>query len=279
MKLNRRDTTILVVFMAVVVVGCGAMIWLKTKPPTVTDTKPIVRSRESDIEYANRIYDESRIYAITGSGIFTPLVTEPTAPAGGEAFAGIPVETRSVIEVTPEPQSESSPEAAPMPSMGPEMMPAPVGVPAAIDVAVTGVVIGGKTMRALIYDNRSGTSQWTDVPGKAFNYDVRYVTLRGAVLEKDGRTYVLLLGANKKATKRSDYAVPGAAPAPAMPKMPDMSKFQAPGMGGPGMGPPQWGQWGGGRSGRWGGQGMMGPPGGFGGPGMMGPGPGRTRSR
>lgn len=148
-----------------------------------------------------------------------------------------------------------------------------MGTPKAIDVAITGIVLGRKTVRALVESNSSGESEWVDVPGTAYGYSVRYVTLRGAVLEKDGRTYVLLLGANKKPRGSEDYAVPGGSegsgqggPSPQeMQQMADQGQYEgrrwrgAPpgGMGGPGFGGP------GGM--KMGGPGMGGPGGGRGG--------------
>ncbi len=103
----------------------------------------------------------------------------------------------------------------------------------AIDVAITGIVLGRNTARALVFNNAEEEGKWIDVPGEAYGYQVEYVTMKGAVVSKDGRTYVLLLGANRKDTQ--DYSVPGAGggeapqtPPPGQTPGPDAVSFRDP---------------------------------------------------
>jgi len=215
-KVTRRDMIVLACFTAVVVIGTVGLVWIRSRP--TGDTSLLARAAEAPEArgeaLASEILDESRIYSITQSGLFTPLAVERSVDAAGQA-RGVSVETKQVYDVTPKPTEGSSKSPGPAGPAGPGMSgPGPMGPGSfaklvAIDVAITGIVIGGKTVRALVESNSEGRAEWVDVPGDAFGYHVRYVTLRGAVLEKGDRSYVLLLGANMK-RKDTDYKVAGA---------------------------------------------------------------------
>jgi len=259
MNLTPRDTGIVLgAFTFCVIVAAGGYIVVKTRPPVESSAVASVPSDDDASAEARRILDEEAlVYSISESGIFNPLVAEATGGLEGGGFTPIAVTTTRVVDVTPAtrgggqdggPAAGGGPGYAEMSGGG---MGGPMGVPKAIDVAITGIVLGRKTVRALVEENSSGESEWVDVPGAAYGYRVRYVTLRGAVLEKDGRTYVLLLGANKKPRASGDYGVPGSGSGPpgGAPSPEDMQKMmetqvQYEGRRPRGGGPP--GGWGGG---------------------------------
>jgi len=222
MKVTRRDMIVLACFTAVVVIGTVGMVWIRSRP--MGETSLLARAGQAQQaqgeELASEILDESRIYSITQSGLFTPLAVEQAAGGANAGQArGVSVETKQVYEVVPKPSTGPSKHPGPPGPVGPgadgpgPMGPGSFAKPTAIDVAITGVVIGGKTVRALVESNTQGRAEWVDVPGEAFGYRVKYVTLKGAVLEKGDRSYVLLLGANLK-RKDVDYKVAGAEGAP-----------------------------------------------------------------
>ncbi len=64
-------------------------------------------------------------------------------------------------------------------------------------LSVTGVGGSGRDRRVLVEDTATGRSEWVRPGGRAFGYQVDYATDRGAVVSKQGRSYVLELGANK----------------------------------------------------------------------------------
>lgn len=226
MKFTKRDAAILGVFVVVVALLCAGYIWNATRPVSsggatlATSLSPQSEGLEkSEVEAVNALLDESRIEAITTSGLYDPLIVRGGLVSGsaalqGPAATGVQVETTRVYEVSPPQSDRGMPEQGTNPDLGAGLGAGPEGPQtvvkklAAIDVAITGVVLGGKTARALVWSNPEETSKWIDVPGEAFGYQVRYVTIKGAILEKEGRMYVLLLGANKK--KTADYRVAGA---------------------------------------------------------------------
>jgi hypothetical protein len=265
MKMSKQDGIVLACFGLAVVILAGGWIWWQSRPSGDTSTPAKARAAEAEEQVVSELLDQSRIYAIESSGLFNPLVAEQgvggraaTASRDTTPVSAVDVKTEKTVEVTAAPPSTTRGPTGPSGPGGPGIGgPPPIQQPAAIDVAITGIVVGSRVVRVLVDSNAEGRAEWVDVPGKAFGYTVRYATMKGAVLEKDDRTYVLLLGANKKPRPESDYKVAGASPgspgAPgAGPSPEDMAKMTAAGkMGGPGMRPP--GGYGGGRSGRMGG--------------------------
>lgn len=272
MKMTRRDAGILGGFLAVVLLAVGGYVWHTTRVPGPSESSAASEPREVfDIaSAAGQVLEASRqVDEIASSGLFLPFGAESGSLDWG-AYEAVPVRTLATVESTPrkpsggdgggtKPSNPTTPQGPTVPS-GPSGPVGPSGpgqfAPAAIDVAITAVIVGGKTARALVESNSLGQSQWTDVPGEAFGYRIRYATVKGAVLEKDGRTYVLILGANRKARAGGDdYKVAGAAPeTPPQPQMGGPGEVKA-------MEAPQPGRWqryGGGGRGGFGG----GPPGG-----------------
>ncbi len=276
MNLSPRDTgVILGAFTFCVIVAAGGWILVKSRPSEEPAAAVDVEAEDDAATQARRILDEEAlVYSISESGIFDPLVAEQTGVVGGSGFTPVSVTTTRVVDVTPQANGGGGSGGSASGGgggMGPGAMGGGygevMGTPKAIDVAITGIVLGRKTTRALVESNASGESEWVDVPGDAYGYTVRYVTLKGAVLEKDGRTYVLLLGANKKPGASDDYTVPGGSEGSSQggPSPEEMEKMMESrgqyesrrwrggppgGMGGPGgmkMGPPGMGGPGGGR--------------------------------
>lgn len=277
MKLSNRDAAAaLGVFVLVVLCAVGIYVWSTTRVPTSSALAGTNGSGREVFDVAAAVGDilsEQQVAEIAGTGLFLPLGSESGERVEGPLTA-YSVETRAVVDVTdrekptpPKPDVDARPPTTPPPTgdgtlLPPAQVAPPPTPPAAIDVAITGVIVGGKTVRVLVESNSLTQSQWVDVPGEAFGYQVKYATVRGAVLEKGERTYVLVLGANKKPRAGGDYPVQGAeTPQPGGPQPPQMME------GGPtpeqmkAMQSQRWqGRRNGGRGGRGGGPG--GPPGG-----------------
>lgn len=218
MKASKQEMMILGGFLVVVALAAGGYIWYTTRPPSGAAASPALTAasdttlQEEEILALDRVstlLDEQRIDAIVRSGVFEEPSVEGDFEMLPGSLTGVAVETERVVEVerpsagAPGPSGEGEPvELGPR---GPTIIKREL---AAIDVAVTGIVLGAKTAKALVFSNEEDEGRWIDVPGEAFGYQVQYITMKGAVLEKDGRTYVLLLGANKKET--GDYGVSGA---------------------------------------------------------------------
>jgi hypothetical protein len=227
MKLSNRDAAAaLGVFVLVVLCAVGIYVWSTTRVPKSSSMAGANGTGREVFDVASAVNDilsEQQVAEIAGTGLFAPLSGESGTRAEGPLTA-YSVETKAVVDVTdrgkPTPANSGSgvqPPSNPPPTpggggeSGPPNQVAPPPTPAAaIDVAITGVIVGGKAIRVLVESNSLSQSQWVDVPGEAFGYQVKYATVRGAVLEKDKRTYVLVLGANKKTSPKSDYGVQGA---------------------------------------------------------------------
>ncbi len=298
MKISNRDAGIILgAFAGIVLLGVLGYLWHSSRVPsgsasTSVSGAPEAEDVDSAVEGILAEWTDSRVAQVAASGLFLPLSGESGVRTIEGSLTPVSVETRAVVDVT-----ETAPRPQPGGSSGRGGVGPPVSPPgggsvpggegsgtgvvaapaAAIEVAITGVIVGGKTARVLVESNPLGQAQWVDVPGEAFGYRVRYATVRGAVLEKDGRTYVLVLGANKKARGGDDYKVPGAGgsgPSGAMP-----GQMQGP-QGGPDPeammrmnGMRNGGRWGGRGGGfRGGGPPGGGPPGGGPGGGPGGPG-------
>lgn len=269
MKVSKQEAAILGTFLAVVVVAAGGYIWYTTRPPsgaqlTQTANADLALQEEEirALDTVSALLDGQRIDAIVRSGVFDGLPVEGSVDVLPTSYTPIPVETKRVVEV-------QDGESAGAESEGPGALIGPNGPTVitrkltAIDVAITGIVLGRNTARALVFNNAEEEGKWIDVPGEAYGYQVEYVTMKGAVVSKDGRTYVLLLGANRKDTQ--DYSVPGAGGGGA-PQTPPPG--QTPGPDGPPQTGPEARGFGGPPPGAWGGPppGFRGgPPGGFGG--------------
>lgn len=273
MKVTKQEQLLLGAFLGVVVVVTGGYIWYTTRPRTgmqstraVVDDVTLQDEEIRALDTVSALLDERRINSIVRSGIFDRPGGEAVSTALPATHTGIPVETTRVVEVQEEAPGagESEPNQAGSIPSGPRVITRTLK---AIDIAITGVVLGGKTVRALVYNNAAEEGKWIDVPGEAYGYQIEYVTMKGAVVSKEGRTYVLLLGANRKDTP--EYPVAGtqseSTPQGPTPNASPGAGQMAPGPG-PGGGAPPPGAW-------------AGPPGGFRGvpPGGFGGGGGRGR--
>lgn len=274
MKVTKQEQLLLGAFLGVVVVVTGGYIWYTTRPRTgmqstraVVDDVTVQDEEIRALDTVSALLDERRINSIVRSGIFDRPGGEAASTALPATHTGIPVETTRVVEVQEEAPGagESEPNQAGSIPSGPRVITRTLK---AIDIAITGVVLGGKTARALVYNNAAEEGKWIDVPGEAYGYQIEYVTMKGAVVSKEGRTYVLLLGANRKDT--AEYPVAGTQ-SESTPQ--GSAPTGAPSGGGPQAPGPQPGAWGP-PPGAW-----AGPPGGFRGgpPGGFGGGGGRGR--
>jgi hypothetical protein len=81
-------------------------------------------------------------------------------------------------------------------------------------VSITGVAGSGGAVKVLVENDRTGESRWVAPGGRAFGYSVDYVTPRGGVVSKDGRSQVLELGQNKKAEQPPPAAAKSGSPTP-----------------------------------------------------------------
>jgi hypothetical protein len=110
-----------------------------------------------------------------------------------------PVTDRGIAGMaTPSPSAVGSRSVGPPGSPGATLVP-PDALPGSEDgslpnVYITAIVGRDGVLTVLIVDKSTGATRWAQVGDVVFGYTVRYVTLRGAVLERGGRQWVLAIG-------------------------------------------------------------------------------------
>jgi len=153
-----------------------------------------------------------------------PAIADPAAFRAGRATSGASEPTLTGNPATNRlaagaAKSSPPPRGGPVggsPAGGglvpPEEPPGSLGETAP-NVYITAIVGRDGVLRALITDKTTGASRWAQVGDVVFGYTVRYVTLRGAVLERNGHQWVLAIGEGRP-TEATASASPGAAATP-----------------------------------------------------------------
>jgi len=148
---------------------------------------------------------ERDLEGIMARGLFDPLVTpggtaravvSSEAPTDSVPFGPPPV----IPAMPPGPAAAGSNDAGQAAGEGEGAL----GDIAACTIGVTGVVHDDAGFRLLIRHNPDGRTQWIGIGEQAFGYTIEFVTLRGAVVSKDGRYYVLPIGANVSGGSKPD---------------------------------------------------------------------------
>jgi len=150
------------------------------------------------------LVSERDVGTIVGRGLFSPLVRPESLSARGNAewvqpdMEGIPVTFLDQGPGTPTPTQPGGPDGP----QGPGDTGRPrLGEASSCQLAITGVVSDINGYRLLVRHIPSGQSRWVDVGEEAFGYKIEAITLRGALVSKEGRYYVLPLGQNAAKTE------------------------------------------------------------------------------
>ncbi|HQK93637.1 MAG TPA: hypothetical protein PLD23_09030 [Armatimonadota bacterium] len=123
-----------------------------------------------------------------------PLTFEPGAPAGEAPAPGGPES----------PRSGGSGGSATAPGHGGSL-----GQNSSCDLGITGIVRNPSGFRVLVRHNPTGKSQWAGVGEVVFGYRIELITLRGALVVRDGRYFVLPIGENVKGTEAAAQPAAG----------------------------------------------------------------------
>ncbi len=236
---SQRNVAILAAFSVCLIAASAAFVHRQLNPPRETDdleTLLAVRSDPRNLAPIEAPKLEAPAQAILDRDLFGPLVEvpeseepesepEPMAYRGGgydypspapwalppAAYGALPPAEPGAWSGTPLPPQPdlSSPPKPPTDFGG--AAPKPEAKKPGMSLTVTGVGGSGADRRVLVEDTETGRSEWVRPGGRAFGYEVDYATDRGAVVSRQGRSYVLELGANKPAEK------PAAAEAPSAP--------------------------------------------------------------
>jgi len=150
---------------------------------------------------------------ILGRSPFKPLFA-PTTPRGTVARvtpAGLPPQGAPLTFEPGQPTPPAAPAGpgAPTADGGPAARGASLGENSACDLGVTGIVRDQSGFRILIRHNPTGKSQWAGVGEVIFGYRVELITLRGALVVKDGRYFVLPIGENVKGAEAAAQPAAG----------------------------------------------------------------------
>ncbi len=211
MKVSGRDAVfVLGAFLLVVVAGAWWLIARRSAPPPDSDLAPVeeeVALSSEEVRPSGGLALGDPVRTIPESGVFDPLTFEALIDGADAtpwpvASRDEPVAVRTIRAVEVEHAGGDSMNAG-----GSAPSPNPYGeagarspAPGAPDIAVIAVGLSARSARVLVEKAGSDdATRWVDVPGQAFGYTVRYATLKGAVIEKDDRTWVLLLGEGRRA--------------------------------------------------------------------------------
>ncbi|MBD3175284.1 MAG: hypothetical protein GF320_08885 [Armatimonadia bacterium] len=194
-----HSMVILAVALALGALGCGQREPASETPPRA----------------APRVADE---VAASGKLRAGGAIADPGAFVGTSSPEDSEPAVRPVARPEPTPAPPHTPGPEPPgepPSQPPTSAPATpdVTVVEPLQVYVAAVVGSGSRMRVLVVHRESGQRRWVAVGETAFGYRVDMATLKGAVLSKDGREYVVELGEGRPEdagarTDRSDEPEP-----------------------------------------------------------------------
>jgi len=224
-RLTKRDAAVLGVFLVVVVSVCVVLVKRQVSS-TVTDggDAVVLASASPDAETGTALVPTSGLPL--GFGLIADpqaFRQQPGQATGPGARGGVTFGPRSTSAAASAGSHASGNASAPSGSggrsgssrgpSGPDGAGGPSGG-GVVTVYIAALAGRGESLSALMVQRDTGNTRWVPVGGSAFGYTLDYATLKGVVLSRDGRQYVLELGEG-----RGEAAPTAEAPKAAAPKV------------------------------------------------------------
>jgi len=218
-RLTKRDAAILGVFLVVVAAVCVVAVKRQVSS-AASDSGDTVVLASADVgaETGTALTPTSGLQQIFGAIADPQAFRKGAVQAGGAGSrGGVTLGPRSTAASAGSHASggASAPTGSGGPSgsfRGPSGSGGPGSASGVITVYIAALAGRGEDLSALMVQRDTGNTRWVPVGGSAFGYTLDYATLKGVVLSRDGRQYVLELGEGRGEAAPTTEAPKGAAP-------------------------------------------------------------------
>ncbi len=222
MKATKRDIAILGAFLLVVVVGAGSVIVKQVSPSghaASVESEDVILARTGPPPIPDTEIVPASGLDVASGEIADPLAFASDGASGGPFFAvrgggtsdGGGGESGGGSSVEPAGGPSGPPSGMAPRGGGRGSVAGGTSGGGTVTVYIAALTTSGDRVSALIVRMDTGARRWVDQGGSAFGYTLDYANLKGAVLEANGRYYVLELGEGGQSTRTSTPAPGGGA--------------------------------------------------------------------